>query len=105
VGGGALATILSVGLRPCTGALVVLVFALAQGILWAGIAATLMMAFGTAITVAALATLAVAAKGFAARLARTGGGHTAESILLALELAAALIIAALGGVLLAGSLA
>jgi ABC-type nickel/cobalt efflux system permease component RcnA len=104
-GGSALATILSVGLRPCTGALVVLVFALAQGVLWAGIAATLQMAFGTAITVAALATLAVAAKGFAARLARTGGGHTAEAILLALELAAALLIAALGGVLLFGSLA
>ena len=104
-GGSALATILSVGLRPCTGALVVLVFALAQGVLWAGIASTLLMAFGTAITVAALATLAVAAKGFAARLATNGGGRTGERLVLAFELGAALLIAALGGVLLLGSLA
>lgn len=103
--GSALATIVSVGFRPCSGALIVLVFALAQGMLWAGIAATLLMAFGTAITVAALATLAVAAKGFAARLAERKGSSTGEGLLLALELAAAILIAALGGVLLAGSLA
>lgn len=101
----ALATIVSVGFRPCSGALIVLVFALAQGMFWAGIAATLLMAFGTAITVAALATLAVAAKGFAARLAERRGGNTGEGLLLAFELAAAILIAALGGVLLAGSLA
>src|SRR6266436_5116391 len=33
-------TIFAVGLRPCSGALLVLVFALAQGMFWAGIAAT-----------------------------------------------------------------
>ena len=47
------------GLRPCSGAIIVLVFALAQGLFWAGVAATFVMGLGTAITVAAIATLAV----------------------------------------------
>ncbi|WP_193409763.1 MULTISPECIES: nickel/cobalt transporter [unclassified Bradyrhizobium] len=70
------AAILTVGIRPCSGAILVLVFALAQGLFWAGIAATLLMGLGTAITVAAIAVVAVSAKGLAARLSagRDGGG-------------------------------
>lgn len=60
--------ILAVGLRPCTGALVVLVFALSQGMIAAGIASTLAMAVGTGITVSVLAGLAVGAKDLAIRL-------------------------------------
>jgi nickel/cobalt exporter len=54
----------------------VLVFALAQGLFWAGIAATFVMGIGTAITVATIAVIAVSAKGLARRLAngRDGGG-------------------------------
>ena len=51
------------GLRPCSGAILVLVFALAQGLFWAGIAATFVMGLGTAITVATIAVLAVSARG------------------------------------------
>ena len=54
-----LSAIVAVGLRPCSGAIIVLVFALAQGLFWAGVAATFVMGLGTAITVAAIATLAV----------------------------------------------
>lgn len=71
-----LGVVLAVGLRPCSGALVVLVFALSQGLLAAGIAAVLLMGLGTAITVAALATAAVMAKGLAARI---GGADSAVS--------------------------
>jgi ABC-type nickel/cobalt efflux system permease component RcnA len=60
--------VLAVGLRPCSGALIVMVFALSQGVLWAGIAAVFLMGVGTAITVATLATLAMFAKGMARRL-------------------------------------
>ena len=56
-----LSAIVAVGLRPCSGAILVLVFALAQGLFWAGVAATFVMGLGTAITVAAIATLAVGA--------------------------------------------
>jgi nickel/cobalt transporter (NicO) family protein len=68
--------ILAVGIRPCSGAILVLVFALAQGLFWAGIAATLVMGLGTAITVAAIAVIAVSAKDLARRLsgASEGGG-------------------------------
>jgi nickel/cobalt exporter len=55
--------IVAVGLRPCSGAIIVLVFALAQGLFWIGVASTLLMGIGTAITVAAIATLAVGARG------------------------------------------
>ena len=48
--------ILAVGLRPCTGAIFVLVFSLAQGFFLAGIAAALAMGLGTGLTVAALTT-------------------------------------------------
>ena len=53
--------IFAVGIRPCSGAILVLVFALAQGLFWAGIAATFVMGLGTAITVAAIAVIAVSA--------------------------------------------
>lgn len=59
----------SVGVRPCTGALLVLIFALTNGLLWAGIAATFAMALGTAITVSVLAAAAVGSRSLATRLA------------------------------------
>jgi ABC-type nickel/cobalt efflux system permease component RcnA len=63
----ALAT--SVGIRPCTGAILVLIFALSQGLFWAGVFATFAMALGTAITVSALAALAVGSRELATRMA------------------------------------
>ena len=71
-----LSAIFAVGVRPCSGAILVLVFALAQGMFWAGIAATFVMGLGTAITVAAIAVIAVSAKDLARRLSggREGGG-------------------------------
>ena len=71
-----LGTIFAVGMRPCSGAILVLVFSLAQGLFLAGIAATFVMGLGTAITVAAIAVIAVSAKGLARRLSagREGSG-------------------------------
>jgi ABC-type nickel/cobalt efflux system permease component RcnA len=71
-----LSAIFAVGIRPCSGAILVLVFALAQGLFWAGIAATFVMGLGTAITVATIAILAVSARNVARRLSagRDGGG-------------------------------
>ena len=53
-----------------------LVFASAQGLFWAGVAATFVMGIGTAITVATIAVITVSAKGVAYRMAngREGGG-------------------------------
>ncbi|SCZ39186.1 High-affinity nickel-transport protein [Afifella marina DSM 2698] len=101
---GAVAAVVSVGLRPCSGALIVLVFALSQKIFWAGVAATFLMALGTGLTVAALAALAVGAKGVAAKLLQTRPGAGAAFVSL-LEWGGAFAITALGGLLLAGALA
>lgn len=64
---------LSIGIRPCTGALGVLLFALSLGLFWAGIFATFAMALGTAITVSALAALAVGSRQLATRFAGPEG--------------------------------
>ena len=52
----AMSAILAIGLRPCTGAVFVLVFTLSQGFFIAGVAAALAMGLGTGLTVAALAS-------------------------------------------------
>ncbi len=98
------AAILTVGIRPCSGAILVLVFALAQGLFWAGIAATFLMGLGTAITVAAIAVVAVSAKDIAARLSagRDGGGAL---FMRGIEFAAAGIVLLFGAGLLFGYIA
>ena len=68
-----MAVVFSVGIRPCTGAILVLVFAVTQGLFWAGVAATFAMAFGTAITVAVLATLALGSRELALKLGGANG--------------------------------
>ncbi len=65
----ALTIALAVGVRPCTGAVLVLIFAWTQGLFAAGVIATFAMAIGTAITVSALAALAVGSRELATRLA------------------------------------
>ncbi len=91
-------------MRPCSGAILVLVFALAQGLFWAGVASTLVMELGTAITVAAIATLAVAAKTAAKRLAATRAGY-GSLVLRGVEVGAAPMVIGLGLSLLTGYLA
>jgi ABC-type nickel/cobalt efflux system permease component RcnA len=96
-----LAAVAAVGIRPCSGAILVLVFALAQGLFWAGVAATFVMGLGTAITVAAIATLAVSAKGVARRLAAGRDGRGAL-VMRGVEFAAAGLVLLLGAGLLLG---
>jgi nickel/cobalt exporter len=96
-----LAAIVAVGLRPCSGAIIVLVFALAQGLFWIGVASTFVMGLGTAITVAIVATIAVGARGFAGRLAKAKPG-AGMLIIRGLETAAAAVIVLFGAALLAG---
>ncbi|WP_424628086.1 nickel/cobalt transporter [Bradyrhizobium sp. SYSU BS000235] len=99
-----LSAILTVGIRPCSGAILVLVFALAQGMFWAGVAATFVMGLGTAITVSTIALVAVSAKGIAARMAagRDGGGAI---FLRGIEFAAAGLVLLFGVGLLLGYIA
>jgi nickel/cobalt transporter (NicO) family protein len=94
---------LAAGIRPCAGALIVLVFSLSQGLFAAGIAATFAMALGTALTTSAIATLAVFFKAMALRIA--GGRGASGAIAIAgLELLAAAFVFVLGASLLYGVL-
>jgi nickel/cobalt transporter (NicO) family protein len=99
-----LSAIFAVGLRPCSGAILVLVFALAQGLFLAGVAATFVMGLGTALTVATIAVIAVTAKGLARRLTAGNEGRSAL-VLRGLEFAAACAVLFLGAGLLMGYLA
>jgi len=96
-----LSAIIAVGLRPCSGAILVLVFALAQGLFWAGVVATFIMGLGTAITVAAIATIAVGAKAWARRFADTRSGYGMLAM-RGIEVGAAVVIIAFGALLLTG---
>ncbi|MBX3531735.1 MAG: nickel/cobalt transporter [Rhizobiaceae bacterium] len=92
----------AVGIRPCTGALIVLSFAFLNGIVLGGILSVLAMAVGTAITVSALATLAVTAKNWAVALA--GDGRRGNAVHAIIEIAGAAFVFLLGVTLLAASL-
>ena len=98
-----LSAIFTVGVRPCSGAILVLVFALAQGMFWAGIAATLVMGLGTAVTVAAIAIIAVSAKDVARRL--SGASEGGALVMRGLEFGAAGLVLVFGVGLLLGYIA
>ena len=99
-----LAAVVAVGMRPCSGAILVLVFALSQGIFLVGVVSTFAMAVGTAITVAAIAVLAVGARGLAARLTSTKAG-VGTLALRGFEFAASILVIAVGVLLMTGFLA
>lgn len=90
-----LGVVLSSGLRPCSGALLVLVFAWSQGVFLAGVVSAFLMGLGTAITVSALAVVAVSAKGVARRFLDTNGQLGSRLVGFA-ELLGALVVLAFG---------
>ena len=79
-------------------------FALAQGLFWAGVAATFVMGLGTAITVATIAVIAVSAKGLARRMTagREGSGAL---VMRGVEFGAAALVLLFGSGLLLGYIA
>lgn len=96
--------VVSAGARPCSGAILVLTFALAQSVPWSGVISVFAMGVGTAITVSAIAALSVYGKRMAVGLASLGGPRAAL-VTLAVELAAAFLVMGFGLALLTGYLA
>ncbi|MDX8498693.1 nickel/cobalt transporter [Mesorhizobium sp. VK4C] len=92
----------AVGIRPCSGALIVLSFALLNGLWMGGLLSVLAMSIGTAITVSALATLAVTAKNWAVYFA--GDGRLGNRIHSIVEIGGAAFIFLVGLLLLSASL-
>ncbi|WP_246727824.1 nickel/cobalt transporter [Chelativorans sp. Marseille-P2723] len=98
----ACAAVAAVGLRPCSGALIVLTFSFLNALWLGGIVSVFAMALGTAITVSILALLAVTAKNWAVAFA--GGGAVGSWIHTTIEIAGAAVVLLLGLLLLAASL-
>lgn len=92
----------AVGLRPCSGALIVLTFSFLNGIWAGGLLSVFAMSLGTAITVSALATLAVLAKNWA--VAMSGDGRLGNRVHAAIEVGGAAFVFLIGLTLLAASL-
>lgn len=86
-----LGVVLSIGMRPCTGAVLVLAFARFSDISWIGAIAVIAMSVGTAITVTALALLSVHARSLALKLSGATGSRAAI---------ASSVVTAAGGVIL-----
>ncbi|QRI66198.1 nickel/cobalt transporter (plasmid) [Shinella sp. PSBB067] len=98
-----LQAIVSVGLRPCSGALIVLVFALARHLALAGMISVLAMAAGTALTVSFVAALSVMARGLLARFVLSGAGGK-HRFAASLEFAGACAVFLFGVTMLTGLL-
>lgn len=96
--------VLAVGLRPCSGALVVLVFSLSQQVFFAGVVATLLMGIGTALTVSVLALVAVGIKGSAKLFSNGPNAAVANSAIWWLELFGAFLVFGFGILLLTANL-
>ena len=90
--------VVSIGIRPCTGAILVLLVAHTLDLRAAGIAAVVAMSVGTALTTSALALISVLARHLALRLLGATS-RTPETIGIILEIASlcgGLFICALG---------
>jgi ABC-type nickel/cobalt efflux system permease component RcnA len=94
--------VVATGLTPCASAVIILLFALGQGVFLVGVAAALVMAVGMALTVSLVGILAVLARRGTVRAAATSGGvvHWVKG---ALGVLGATAIAALGLILLLGA--
>jgi nickel/cobalt transporter (NicO) family protein len=96
-----LAAIFAAGLRPCSGAVLILIFTLSQGVFWAGIAAVAAMSAGTALTTSGIAAMAVYFKALAVRMA-SGRGQGGTILVRCIEIIAACAVLVLGLTLLSG---
>jgi nickel/cobalt transporter (NicO) family protein len=99
----ATAMALAVGIRPCAGAILVLVASYSLGLYWAGIISTLAMGFGVFLTIAAIASLAVYAKGLAMKLVGTDNRWTALAVRFG-KMAVGVVIVGFGLLLFTASL-
>ncbi|WP_233981318.1 nickel/cobalt transporter [Pectobacterium versatile] len=88
--------VLAMGMRPCSGAILVLLFSKVIGVYWWGVASALVMAAGTAITISALAVLVFYCRRVVERL----GANRASPVW---QRAAFSLLAFAGGLILVGS--
>jgi nickel/cobalt transporter (NicO) family protein len=99
----AFALAFAVGIRPCSGAILVLIFSYPLGLYAAGVASVLAMGIGVFITIALIATLTVYAKSWAFKLAGADNQMLGFAVKWG-KTVAGLAIATLGTLMFLGSL-
>lgn len=85
-----LAVVLSIAIRPCTGAIFLLILTNGLGIMWAGIAGAFIMGLGTAMFTAIVALAAVGAR--ESVLAQVASGPVTAWLIISAEVLAGLMI-------------
>lgn len=99
--------VLSIGIRPCSGAILVLILAFATNLIWTGMAAVMAMSIGTGLSVSALAALSIYARKSAMALGSilSDDGQMLTRIFDGIALIGGLLILTFGVALLKASLA
>lgn len=98
----ALSLSFAIGLRPCTGAILVLLAANTIGLYLAGIASTLAMGLGVFLTVSLIATITVYGKDFAMKLVK-GNDQRLSTFVNLLRLGGGAVVAFMGAIMFLGS--
>ncbi|HGJ5866727.1 nickel/cobalt transporter [Arsenophonus nasoniae] len=91
-----LAVIAAMGARPCSGALIVLLFSYVIGVYFWGIIAALMMALGTAITISGIALLVHSARHLAIRYSKWQGFNISAYWTLGIMLIGGIVLTIVG---------
>ena len=91
-----LAVIAAMGARPCSGALIVLLFSYVVGVYFWGIIASLMMALGTALTISVIALLVHSARHLAIRYSKWQGFKISPYWTLGIMLFGGIVLAIVG---------
>lgn len=96
--GGMMPVAIAAGIRPCSGAIILLLFTMANGLYFLGVLGTLVMALGVAITVSIVGMLAIGTRRSIVRF--TGASGVARSWLLrGVGIAGSLLVALIGALL------
>ncbi|HEY0211259.1 nickel/cobalt transporter [Acerihabitans sp.] len=99
-----LAVVMAMGLRPCSGAVLVLLFAKVLGVYLWGVLSALVMAAGTSLTLLSVSLLVFFGRRYAERLThRHAGGAARTAAWASLSLAGSLVLIVVGVVLFAGA--
>ncbi len=91
--------IISIGIRPCSGAILVLLFSNVVGIYWLGIVSAFLMAIGTAITTSTIALMTISGKKIIQRYLRAGNHQHASLGSMGLQFVGGILLTLLGIIL------
>ncbi|QIA64972.1 hypothetical protein GT360_15520 [Vibrio astriarenae] len=98
--------IITIGIRPCTGAIMVLLFANIVGMYWMGVISALAMAGGTALTTSIIAIMTLTGKKIVNRYLTAGSNRSGQSVKLAgyyAQLVGGVLLMLIGILLLGGN--